>query len=106
MAGNKMICHCKQVEYIDIRKAMIAGARTIEDIQQVTGAGTGCGGCISAIEEILTSVCSCKNVSLETVVEAVNNGATTVEEVAEKTKAGSACGRCKALVANVIELKR
>ena len=30
MAGDKIICHCKQVSYIDIRKAMIAGARTVQ----------------------------------------------------------------------------
>ncbi|MGL4345035.1 MAG: (2Fe-2S)-binding protein [Cellulosilyticaceae bacterium] len=106
MAGNKMICHCKQVDYIAIRKAMIAGARTVAEIQEMTGAGTACGGCIPQIEEILSSVCGCHKVSLEAVVEAVKNGATTVEEVAHQTKAGAACGRCQALVANVIEQKR
>lgn len=34
MAGNRMICHCKQVDYITIRKAMIEGARTIEEIKE------------------------------------------------------------------------
>ena len=33
MAGDKIICHCKQVSYIDIRKAMIAGARTVQEIK-------------------------------------------------------------------------
>ncbi|MBQ3421933.1 MAG: (2Fe-2S)-binding protein, partial [Romboutsia sp.] len=37
---------------------------------------------------------------------AVKNGADTTEKVAEETGAGAACGRCKALVQNVIELKR
>ncbi|MGL4336978.1 MAG: (2Fe-2S)-binding protein [Turicibacter sp.] len=106
MAGQKMICHCKQVDYIAIRKAMIAGARTIEDIKEATGAGTGCGRCVGEIEKILASVCGCKGTSLEAVVAAVNEGATTVEAVGEKTGAGTGCGRCKALVENVIELGR
>lgn len=106
MAGNKIICHCKNVSYIDIRKAMIDGARTLEEIKEKTGAATGCGRCAGAIEEILASVCGCNKVSLEDVVNAVNNGCDTVEKVAEATKAGSACGRCKALVQNVIDLKR
>ena len=106
MAGNKIICHWKNVSYIDIRKAMIDGARTLEEIKEKTGAATGCGRCAGAIEEILASVCGCNNVSLEDVVNAVNNGCDTVEKVAEATKAGSACGRCKALVQNVIDLKR
>lgn len=106
MAGDRIICHCKQVSYIDIRKAMINGARTLEEVKEITGAATGCGRCAGATEEILASVCGCHKVSLEDVVSAVNNGCDTVEKVAEVTKAGSACGRCKALVQNVIDLKR
>ena len=103
---NKIICHCKQVSYIDIRKAMIAGARTVQEIKDMTGAATGCGRCVGEIEKILASVCGCKGVSLEDVVNAVKNGAETTEKVAEITGAGSACGRCKALVQNVIDIKR
>ncbi len=106
MAGDKIICHCKQVSYIDIRKAMINGARTVEEIKEMTGAATGCGRCVGEIEKILSSVCGCKGVSLETVVNAVKNGADTTDKVSEKTGAGSACGRCKALVQNIIELKK
>lgn len=106
MAGDRIICHCKNVSYIDIRKAMIDGARTLEEIKERTGAATGCGRCAGAVEEILASVCGCNQVSLEDVVNAVNNGCDTVEKVAEATKAGSSCGRCKALVQNVIDLKR
>ncbi len=106
MAANKVICHCKNVDYITIRKAMIEGARTVEEIQEKTGAGTGCGSCIGEIEKILASVCGCKNVSLKEVVDAVNNGADTVEKVGEVTGAGTGCGRCKALIENVIEIKR
>lgn len=106
MAGDRIICKCKNVSYIDIRKAMIAGARTLDEIKEMTGAGTGCGYCCSEIEKILASVCGCKNVSLEDVVNAVKNGADTAEKVGEVTGAGTACGRCKALINNVIEIKR
>ena len=106
MAGNRMICHCRQVDYLAIRKAMVNGARTIDEIKEMTGAGTGCGRCIPAIEEILASVCGCKGTSLQSVVDAVENGADTVEKVGEVTGAGTACGRCKGLVQNIIDLKR
>ncbi|MBC5996723.1 (2Fe-2S)-binding protein [Romboutsia ilealis] len=106
MAGDRIICHCKNVSYIDIRKAMIQGARTLDEIKDMTGAATGCGRCAGEIEKILASVCGCFNVSLESVVNAVNNGADTVEKVTEETKAGGACGRCKALIQNVIDIKR
>ncbi|MGL5756191.1 MAG: (2Fe-2S)-binding protein [Paraclostridium sp.] len=106
MAGDRIICHCKQVSYIDIRKAMVQGARTLDEIKKMTGAGTGCSKCCGEIEKILASVCGCKEVSLEDVVIAVKNGATTTDQVAKITGAGSDCGRCKALVQNIIELKR
>ena len=51
MAGDKIICHCKQVSYIDLRKAMIAGARTVQEIKDMTGAATGCGRCVGEIEK-------------------------------------------------------
>lgn len=106
MAANKIICHCKNVDYITIRKAMIQGARTVDEIKEMTGAGTACGGCVRQIEEILASVCGCKKTSLEDVVNAVKDGADTVEKVGEVTGAGTACGRCKALIRNVIEIKK
>ena len=104
--GNKILCHCKQVSVRDIRIAMVNGARTLDDIKEMTGAGTGCGRCIEEIERVLKTLCKCKKVSVEDVVNAVNNGADTTEKVAEVTGAGSACGRCKVLVENIIELKR
>lgn len=33
MVGNRMVCACNQVDYITIRKAMIQGARTVEEIK-------------------------------------------------------------------------
>lgn len=107
MAGNRIICKCMEVDYLAIRMAMVNHtARTIEEIQQITGAGTGCGGCIPEIEEILASVCGCTGTSLKEVVDAVNAGASTVEAVGEQTKAGSECGRCQILIKNVIQNKR
>lgn len=106
MAGDMIICHCRNVSYIDIRKAMIEGARTVEEIKAKTGAGAGCGGCVGKVSEILASVCGCTGASLKDVVEAVNNGSNTVEMVGEVTKAGTCCGRCKPLIENVIDLKK
>ena len=37
----------------EIREAIEKGAKTVEDIQEATGAGTVCGGCISDIEKLL-----------------------------------------------------
>jgi len=104
---NRIICHCKQVSYVDIRKAMVLqGARTVEEIQALTGAGTGCGNCIKDIEKILSLACGCKMVTMEDVVKAVENGADTVEKIGEATGAGTDCGNCKMLLQNIIDLKK
>ncbi|MGZ2368159.1 (2Fe-2S)-binding protein [Ancylomarina sp. YFZ004] len=103
---NRIICHCKQVSYGDIRRAMVGGARTVEDIQEITGAGTECGNCIGDIKKILALACSCKMVTMETVVDAVNGGACTVDEIGELTGAGTDCGNCKFLLQNMIDTNR
>ncbi len=114
MAGNRIICSKNNVDYITIRKAMIAGARTVDEIVKHTGVCTECEGCKAELENILSSVCGCKKVSLETVINAVKAGADTVEKVGEMTGAGTGidevtgeeCGRCKGLIQNVIDLGR
>lgn len=103
---NKIICQCHKVTYGDIRIAMTKGARTIEDIKEITKAGTGCGGCIENIKEILSIACGCKMISMESVLNAVKNGANTVESVSEITGAGVGCGKCKMLIQNIIDTKK
>ncbi len=114
MAGNRIICAKNKVDYITIRKAMIAGARTVEEVVEKAGVCAECEGCKAELEGILTSVCGCKKVSLEAVVNAVKAGSDTVEKVGEMTGAGTgidevtgeACGRCKPLIQNIIDLGR
>ena len=38
---EEIICHCKQVTKSEIEKAIADGARTLKDIQEMTGACTG-----------------------------------------------------------------
>lgn len=103
---NRIICQCKQVSYGDIRMAMVKGARTVEDIQEMTGAGTECGNCLGDIKKILALACGCKMLTMDTVLNAVKNGANTVEKIGEATGAGTDCGKCKALLQNMIDTKR
>ena len=114
MAGNRVICVKNNVDYITIRKAMIQGARTKDEVAEYAGVCTVCEGCTAELENILSSVCGCKKVSLETVLNAVKAGADTVEKVGEITGAGTGvnevtgevCGKCKALIKNIIDLGR
>jgi NAD(P)H-nitrite reductase large subunit len=50
------VCLCKAIPRSKIKAAIKNGARTIEEVRKVTGAGTGgCGGrrCTPKIEELL-----------------------------------------------------
>jgi rubrerythrin len=42
---EKMVCHCMQVKEKEILRAIDEGADTLEKLQDVTKAGTACGGC-------------------------------------------------------------
>jgi NAD(P)H-nitrite reductase large subunit len=114
MAGNRVICTQNNIDYITIRKAMVAGARTKDEVAEQAGVCLVCEGCKAELEHILSSVCGCKKVSLETVIKAVKAGADTVEKVGEITGAGTGvdevtgeeCGKCKALIQNIIDLGR
>ena len=51
--NNETICYCYGITKQDIIDAIKDGAKTLEDIQDKTGAGTACGRCNDAIENIL-----------------------------------------------------
>lgn len=114
MAANRTICTTNDVDYLSIRKAMTAGARSKEEIVEATGVCLTCEGCLAEIDNILSSVCGCKKVSLEQVINAVKAGADTVEKVGEVTGAGTGiieetgepCGKCQGLIQNIIDLGR
>jgi len=48
-----IICQCMQVDEETIVAKIKQGFTTVEEIQDETGAGTGCGGCIELIEELI-----------------------------------------------------
>ena len=48
-----LVCHCKRVSDRAIRRAVRQGAVSSSAIVRSCQAGAGCGGCHSAIEDIL-----------------------------------------------------
>jgi bacterioferritin-associated ferredoxin len=47
------VCMCLAVTEQEIRDCVRAGARTVEEVGELSLAGTGCGGCHESIEMIL-----------------------------------------------------
>jgi len=49
----KIICECKNVTDMQIEELVKSGkAKTLEDLQQLTGYGTGCGKCKAQVQDL------------------------------------------------------
>ncbi len=53
MDENEMICDCFGVTLKDIKEAIDNGAKTLEEVQEVTNLGNACGSCIENAKEIV-----------------------------------------------------
>jgi bacterioferritin-associated ferredoxin len=61
-------CICSAVTEDQVRTAIDAGARTVEDIGDMTCAGTGCGNCHEELQDLLAQKCgSCPRARLAVV---------------------------------------
>jgi bacterioferritin-associated ferredoxin len=47
------VCHCRAVTDRTLDAAIGSGARTVEEITKVCGAGGGCGGCHFILQALL-----------------------------------------------------
>ena len=54
--SDKVICNCTGVTLEDIKEAVNKGAKTLQDIKDMTEASTMSGGCEDDIEEILKDI--------------------------------------------------
>lgn len=50
-----IVCHCRTVTDREIRRAVIDGARTADEVADACGAGTDCGCCRAGVEELLSA---------------------------------------------------
>ena len=51
MKDEDIICTCMSVSVKDIRQAIDEGARTVQEVQDKTGAGPVCGVCNEDLEQ-------------------------------------------------------
>nr|WP_326185747.1 (2Fe-2S)-binding protein [uncultured Oscillibacter sp.] len=50
---KETVCFCGDVTVGDIKAAVEAGHTTLEAVQEATGAGTHCGGCVDKVAELV-----------------------------------------------------
>ena len=58
MDMEETVCDCMGVTVGDIKKAIDDGATSVEEVQDATSAGTGCGGCLDKISELVSQFTS------------------------------------------------
>ncbi|MGN0144788.1 MAG: (2Fe-2S)-binding protein [Clostridium sp.] len=93
-------------KYIKVRMAQANGARTLDELKNLSDIVIESTEESAAIEEILKQACKCNNLTVNDVLNAINDGADTLEKVMEVTSAGITCGRCKGVLSNIIEIRR
>lgn len=53
MNPDKVVCTCLNITNGMIQEAVESGAKTLEEVQEVTGAGTVCGVCLDDIQHLV-----------------------------------------------------
>ena len=53
MKMDKIACECMSVTVGMIKEAVENGAKTLEEVQEATGAGGGCGACSEYVENLV-----------------------------------------------------
>jgi bacterioferritin-associated ferredoxin len=61
-----IICHCRAVSDRTVRESLRKGAADIASVMAETGAGTCCGGCLVAVEELVAESGSTSASGVET----------------------------------------
>lgn len=53
MELDNVVCNCLGVTNGMIKDAVNAGASTLEEVQEATGAGTACGVCLEEVQHLI-----------------------------------------------------
>lgn len=53
MDMEKIVCNCYSITNGGIKEAVDNGATTLEEVQEVTGAGTICGACLEDVQRLI-----------------------------------------------------
>lgn len=47
------LCHCRKIPQVNVERAIVLGAHTVEQVRARTSANTGCGTCLPDVERVL-----------------------------------------------------
>jgi nitrite reductase (NADH) large subunit len=116
LPGDALICSCESISKADICNAVTeGGCETLEGIKKCTKAGTGCGGCVPMIKDLLmytmksqgkyvrNVLCEHFNYSRQEMFDLIKiNDLRSYDEVLNKLGQGDGCELCKPPVASIL----
>jgi len=115
LPDEALICSCESVSKGDICQAVNGGAETMDALKKCTKAGTGCGGCVPLVKDLIVHtmkqqgkyvrnvLCEHFNYSRQELYDLVKiHGLKTYDEVLSKIGSGDGCELCKPPVASIL----
>ncbi|MFM7023377.1 MAG: nitrite reductase large subunit NirB [Flavobacteriales bacterium] len=115
LPDDAMICSCESISKGDICKAVIDGAETVDKIKACTKAGTGCGGCVPMVKDLMVHtmksqgklvrniVCEHFAYSRQELYDLTKmDKLKSYESVLNKHGKGDGCEVCKPLVSSIL----
>ncbi|WP_218330820.1 nitrite reductase large subunit NirB [Hydrotalea lipotrueae] len=115
LPDEALICSCESVTKKDIRHSVLQGCETIDAIKQCTKAGTGCGGCMPMVKDLMLHemktqgkyirnvICEHFNYSRQELYDLIKlKNLKSFDEVLDVLGKGDGCELCKPPVASIL----
>lgn len=115
LPDEALICSCEGISKGEICQAVSAGCETVDSIKQCTKAGTGCGGCLPMVKDLMVHtmkaqgkyvrnvLCEHFGYSRQELFDLVKlQGLKTYDEVLDQLGTGDGCEVCKPAVSSIL----
>ncbi|MBS5953775.1 MAG: (2Fe-2S)-binding protein [Paraclostridium bifermentans] len=56
MDKNQLVCGCMKVTLGDIENSIKSGAKSFEEVQNITNVSRGCGRCSNSVKELISKL--------------------------------------------------
>ncbi|MDJ1466551.1 nitrite reductase large subunit NirB [Xanthocytophaga flava] len=115
LPDDALICSCEAVSKASICEAVIGGTETLDGIKKCTKAGTGCGGCVPMVKDLIAGtmkaqgkyvrnvVCEHFQYSRQELLDFIRlEKLETYDQVLDKHGKGDGCEICKPVVSSIL----
>jgi nitrite reductase (NADH) large subunit len=115
LPDDALICSCEAVAKSTICEAVRSGTESIDGLKSCSKAGTGCGGCIPMLKDLIagtmkaegryvrSTICEHFDYSRQELLDLVKIGKlTSIDEILDKHGKGDGCEVCKPVMSSIL----